>query len=208
MLTPYLSQCPLIAILRGITPEQSLPVTRVLLDAGFCMVEVPLNSPKPFDSINAISAEFGDSALIGAGTVTAVGDVEKVHQAGGKLIFSPNCNLSVIEKTKQYDMVSIPGCCTPSEVFAALEGGADAIKFFPSDIVTPPAVKAMRAVLPAIPLLAVGGINNDNMLPYLQAGIRGFGIGSSLYKPGKSLEHIKVSAQQIIEAFRYAEKNA
>ncbi len=204
MLTPYLSDCPLVAILRGVTPDEAVPVAATLLDAGFCIIEVPLNSPQPFESIEKISAEFGDSALIGAGTVTTPEEVEQVHKAGGKLIFSPNCNLDVIKKTKQLDMVSMPGCCTPSEAFVALQGGADAIKFFPADIVTPSAVKAIRAVLPPIPLLAVGGINNSNMLDYLQAGINGFGIGSSLYKANKPLADIQLSAEQIIDAFKIA----
>ncbi len=207
MLGHYLNDCPLIAILRGITADESLPVAQTLLDAGFCIIEVPLNSPHPLESIEKISNEYGNRALIGAGTVTSDEEVEQVHRAGGKLILSPNCNSDVVTKTNQLGMVSMPGCCTASEAFTALASGADAIKFFPADTVTPAAVKAIRAVLPPIPLLAVGGIHNDNMLAYLEAGINGFGIGSSLYKAGKPLKEIQRSAEQIIGAFGAARKH-
>ncbi len=204
MLKQYLDDCPLVAILRGVMPVEVVEITTHLIESGFCIIEVPLNSPDPLESITLISERFSDRALIGAGTVTTVAEVEKVHQAGGKLIFSPNCNLDVIKRTKQLDMVSMPGCCTPSEAFAAIEAGADAIKFFPADIVSPSAVKAMVAVLPPVPMLAVGGIHNSNMQEYLQAGVSGFGIGSSLYKANKPLTEIRQSAKETIEAFTAA----
>jgi 2-dehydro-3-deoxyphosphogalactonate aldolase len=202
MLMPYLERCPLVAILRGVTPESSLRVAQALFEAGIHIIEVPLNSPSPFDSIEKISAALGDNALIGAGTVTTPEEVERVQAAGGRLIVSPNCNPAVIGKTRALNMVSVPGCCTPSEVFAAIAAGADAIKFFPADMVPPTAIKALRAVLPPTPLLAVGGIDSNNMEAYMQAGISGFGIGSSLYKPGKSLEAIRASAEQLTATVR------
>jgi len=204
MLAPYLDHCPLVAILRGVTPEASLAIAETLLESGLCIIEVPLNSPRPFDSIEKISAAYGDRALIGAGTVTTPEEVEKVYAAGGRLIVSPNCDREVIGRAKALGMVSMPGCCTPSEAFAAIVAGADALKFFPADIVTPAAVRALCAVLPPTPLLAVGGIDNGNMSAYLQAGITGFGIGSSLYKPGKALTAIQASAEQFIAAFHAA----
>ncbi|NIB44205.1 2-dehydro-3-deoxy-6-phosphogalactonate aldolase [Pseudomaricurvus alkylphenolicus] len=205
MLTPYINDCPLVAILRGITPEEALPVAEILLEAGFCILEVPLNSPEPYRSVEAISAKFGERALIGAGTVTTPEQVNRVHSAGGQLIFSPNCNVDVIRRTGELDMVSMPGCCTPTEAFTALDAGADALKFFPAELISPAAIKAMNAVLPPIPMLAVGGINNTNMLDYLRAGATGFGIGSSLYKPSKPLEEIRSSAREIIAAFKQAQ---
>ncbi len=204
LLEKYLNQTPLVAILRGITPEEVVSVTSCLIDAGYTIIEVPLNSPQALESIALIADKFGAQALIGAGTVTQVHEVEEVHRAGGRLVFSPNCDTDVIRKTKQLEMVSMPGCCTPSEVFSALNAGADAIKFFPANIVTPDVVKAMAAVLPPCPLLAVGGINNSNMKAYLDAGVTGFGLGTALYKPGKSLADIDSSAKDIIAAFKTA----
>ncbi len=200
----YLDQTPLIAILRGVTPDEAVDVAKSLIDEGFTIIEVPLNSPQPLESIARIAEAFGDRALIGAGTVTTCEQVKAVQEGGGKLIFSPNCNVDVIRLSKQQELVSIPGCCTPSEAFAAIEAGADALKFFPADIVTPSAVKAMCAVLPPMPLLAVGGINNDNMKDYLSAGVTAFGIGSSLYKKGKTLSQIQDSAKGIISALNTA----
>jgi 2-dehydro-3-deoxyphosphogalactonate aldolase len=200
----YLSKTPLIAILRGVSPDEAVEVAKILIDAGFTIIEVPLNSPQALESIARIAEAYGDQALIGAGTVTTQEQVKAVKEAGGQLIFSPNCNVEVIQLSKTLNMVSIPGCCTPTEAFAAIAAGADALKFFPADIVTPAAVKAMCAVLPPMPLLAVGGINNDNMGDYLKAGITAFGIGSSLYKPGKTVTQIQDSASGIISALNAA----
>ena len=204
MLTETLARMPLVAILRGVRPDEVVAVTATLIEAGFGIIEVPLNSPEPIESIRKIADAFGEQVIIGGGTVLSTDDVEAIHGAGGKLIFSPNCNLDVVRKTKALSMISMPGCCTPSEAFAALEAGADAIKFFPADLVTPAVVKSMCAVLPACPLLAVGGINNSNLAAYLEAGITGFGIGSSLYKSGKSLADLRQSADEIISAFEQA----
>ncbi len=204
MLDKYFAECPLVAILRGVAPEEVVAVADILFDAGFRIIEVPLNSPQPLESITRLSQSYGQNALIGAGTVTTVDEVNAVSDAGGQLIFSPNCNPEVIRATKKLNMVSMPGCCTPSEAFAAIEAGADALKFFPANIVTPSALQAMKAVLPTIPSLAVGGITNDNMAVYLQAGVNGFGIGSSLYKADKSLSEVRESAIEILAAFRHA----
>lgn len=202
MLKPYLDHCPLVAILRGLAPDNAVAVADKLLFAGFSVIEVPLNSPDPYDSIAAISQHCGDRALIGAGTVTTCEQVAQVAEAGGKIIVSPNCNPEVIRFSKQCGLVSAPGCGTPSEAFAAIDAGADAIKLFPAEMIPPAAVKAMRAVLPSLPLLAVGGINADNMKEYLDAGVDGFGIGSSLFRPDKSLEEIGRSADSIISTLR------
>jgi len=208
MLDKYLSDTPLVAILRGVSPEEVVAITGQLIECGYTIIEVPLTSPDALKSIALIAEEFGGQALIGAGTVTQVNQVTQVFEAGGELVFSPNCDLDVIRKTKELNMVSMPGCCTPSEAFSAMHAGADALKFFPADLVTPSAIKAMRAVLPTIPMLAVGGINNDNMQDYLTAGATGFGIGSSLYKVGKSAEAIVADAKKILNAFHNAKENS
>jgi len=183
-----LSDTPLVAILRGISPEEVVATTRQLIECGYNIIEVPLTSPDALKSIALIADAFGERALIGAGTVTKVEQVSQVFKAGGKLVFSPNCDIDVIRKTKELNMVSMPGCCTPSEAFSAMHAGADALKFFPADLVTPSAIKAMRAVLPTIPMLAVGG--------------------SSLYKAGKSPEAIVADAKKILNAFHHAKENS
>jgi 2-dehydro-3-deoxyphosphogalactonate aldolase len=201
MLNTYLQQCPLIAILRGLAPQAAADVAAVLIDAGFAMVEVPLNSPDACQSIQAISARFGHRALIGAGTVTRIEQVEQVAQAGGKIIVSPNCDIRVIERSKKLGLISLPGCCTPSEIYTALDAGADAIKLFPATLIPPAAVAAMRAALPAVPLLAVGGIGSENFADYLRAGVAGFGLGSSLFRPQMSLAEIRENAEHFIRRF-------
>lgn len=208
MLEKYLSDTPLVAILRGISPAEVVSTSSLLIECGYTIIEVPLTSPEALKSIALIAEAFGERALIGAGTVTQVEQVTQVYEAGGKLIFSPNCDVDVIRKTKELNMISMPGCCTPSEAFNAMHAGADALKFFPADLVTPSAIKAMRAVLPTIPMLAVGGINNGNMQDYLAAGATGFGIGSSLYKVGKSPEAIASDAKDILNAFYRAKENS
>lgn len=200
MLQSFLERCPLVAILRGLTPAEAVPVTEALLECGFAIVEVPLNSPDALDSIGRLSNQFGRDALIGAGTVLTVHEVNQVAEAGGRLIVSPNCNSDVIAQSRKLDLISLPGCCTPSEVFTALEAGADAVKLFPATMVSPQTVKAMRAVLPPVPLLAVGGIDEKNFSEYLAAGADGFGTGSSLYQPGKSLAEIRQKAQAMVMA--------
>lgn len=204
MLNPHLAKCPLVAILRGVEPTNCIAVAQVLLDAGFTTIEVPLNSPDPLKSIALLSERFGDKALIGAGTVTSVEQVLAVYEAGAQMIFSPNCDLEVIKTSKSLGLVSIPGCITPSEVFAALKAGADLVKLFPAGLIQPPLVKAMKEVLPECHLLAVGGITSSNMADYIHAGCLGAGLGGSLYKPGRSLEQISIDAKALIEAYHDA----
>ncbi|MCW8125883.1 2-dehydro-3-deoxy-6-phosphogalactonate aldolase [Microbulbifer halophilus] len=200
MLKAFLEHCPLVAILRGVTPSEAVPVAETLLECGFSTIEVPLNSPGALDSIARLSDRFGRDALIGAGTVTAAGEVQRVADAGGRLIVSPNCDTAIIAQSKKLDLVSLPGCCTPTEAFAALDAGADAIKLFPATLLSPQTVAALRAVLPPVPLLAVGGIDERDFTAYLAAGADGFGTGSSLYRPGKALVDIRQKAKAMIAA--------
>jgi 2-dehydro-3-deoxyphosphogalactonate aldolase len=194
----HLKACPLIAILRGITPPEAASVGRVLWDVGFRILEVPLNSPEPYESIAALRKELPD-ALIGAGTVLQVAQVQQVQEAGGQLIIAPNFNAAVVQKALRLQMLAVPGVATPSEGFAALDAGAQAIKLFPAEMISPTAVKAMRAVLPREALLLpVGGIGAQNMADYFAAGVNGFGIGSSLYKSGKALIDLKHDATNLI----------
>jgi 2-dehydro-3-deoxyphosphogalactonate aldolase len=196
----HLKTCPLIAILRGITPPEAAAVGRVLWDAGFRILEVPLNSPQPYESIAALRKELPD-ALIGAGTVLQASQVREVQAAGGQLIIAPNFNAAVVQEALRLQMLAVPGVATPSEAFAALDAGAHAIKLFPAEMISPAAVKAMRAVLPREALLIpVGGIGAQNMAAYFAAGANGFGIGSSIYKSGKALPDLKQDAVDLIAA--------
>jgi 2-dehydro-3-deoxyphosphogalactonate aldolase len=196
MLDTYLKDLPLIAILRGVAPDEIVPVGRALYDAGFRVIEIPLNSPQPFESIRRLTAELGESCLIGAGTVLTEAQVAEVDAAGGRLIVSPNANLAVIRASKAAGLVSAPGVATPSEGFAALDAGADSLKLFPAEQLGPAVVKAWRAVFPKeLALLPVGGITPDNMGPYVAAGANGFGLGSALYKPGLSAAQVSANAQ-------------
>lgn len=189
---------PLIAILRGLTPQEAPQVGRVLWDAGFRILEVPLNSPEPLASIAALHSALPD-ALIGAGTVLTVEQVAQVNAAGGQLIISPNFNVAVVAAAKAAGLIAIPGVATPTEAFAALSAGADAIKLFPAEMISSAAVKAMRAVLPTDALLIpVGGIGKSNMAAYWAAGANGFGIGSSLYSPGKAISEIQRDAINLV----------
>lgn len=202
MLTPYLARCPLVAILRGITPTASVSVAELLIECGFSIIEVPLNSPDALESIQRISDSLGQHALIGAGTVTDARQVDDVACAGGRLVVSPNCDSRVILQTIHRGMASVPGCCTPTEAFAAVQAGADAIKLFPASMVSPQSVAALRVVLPPIPLLAVGGIDEKDFQAYLQAGADGFGAGSGLYRPGKSIPEIREKAMTLVAAIQ------
>ena len=193
-----LASCPLIAILRGLTPTEAQTVGRALWDVGFRILEVPLNSHAPLASIAALRSALPD-ALIGAGTVLTVSQVAQVKAAGGQLIISPNFNAEIVTAAKAAGMITIPGVATPTEAFAALSAGADAIKLFPSEMISPAAVKAMRAVLPRdAVLIPVGGIGAANMAAYWAAGANGFGIGSSLYSPGKAISEIQRDATNLI----------
>ena len=191
----YLDQMPLVAILRGVTPDEVVAVGSSLIEAGISIIEVPLNSPEPYDSIKLLATEFGDEALIGAGTVLTAEQAQRVIAAGGKLVVSPNMNPAVIRTTKTLGGLSAPGCLTPTEAFTALDAGADAIKIFPAEMASPKVIKAMRAVLPPdAKLIIVGGVNADNMQDFLAAGANGFGIGSALFKPGRSESEIRTAA--------------
>ncbi|HAC67746.1 2-dehydro-3-deoxy-6-phosphogalactonate aldolase [Pseudomonas sp. JBR1] len=205
MLDTYLKDLPLIAILRGVTPDEIVPVGRALYDAGFRVIEIPLNSPQPFESIRRLTAELGESCLIGAGTVLTEAQVAEVDAAGGRLIVSPNANLAVIRASKAAGLVSAPGVATPSEGFAALDAGADSLKLFPAEQLGPAVVKAWRAVFPKeLALLPVGGITPDNMGPYVAAGANGFGLGSALYKPGLTAAQVSANAQAFAAGWQVA----
>jgi 2-dehydro-3-deoxyphosphogalactonate aldolase len=187
LLQRFLDECPLIAIIRGVTPDDAEAIGEAIFDGGIRIIEVPLNSPDPLKSIERLAAKFGDRALIGGGTVLQPEQVQSVVSAGGRLIVSPNTNVEVIAETCDADLVSCPGYFTPSDAFDALEAGATALKLFPAEGASPGVLRAQLAVIPKdVPVLAVGGISPDNMQPWLDAGAVGFGLGSGLYKPGQS----------------------
>jgi 2-dehydro-3-deoxyphosphogalactonate aldolase len=193
---------PLIAILRALEPARAVDVAHALVDAGISLIEVPLNSPDPLSSIEAIIASVGDAALVGAGTVLDTGAVRSLAGIGARLVVAPNCNPAVIEAAVASGMIALPGVLTPTEMFAAIAAGAHGLKLFPAELVPPAAVKAVRAVLPpGLPLFMVGGINADTMAAYRAAGATGFGLGSSLFRPGKPLADIAADAQGIVAAW-------
>jgi 2-dehydro-3-deoxyphosphogalactonate aldolase len=195
------ARCPLIAILRGVKPGEVVAVGEALFDAGFRLIEVPLNSPDPLESIARLAKALANRAVIGAGTVLRAAEVTAVRTAGGTLIVSPNTNVEVIAATAKAGLVSLPGCATASEAFAALDAGATALKLFPAEGANPAVLKAMRAVLPrGVRLLPVGGITPGNMAPWREAGAAGFGIGSALYSPGVGLDEIARRARTFVEA--------
>ncbi len=193
-----LKTIPMVAILRGLQPAEALAIGQAVHSTGWSLIEIPLNSPQPLESI-AIMADAFPQALIGAGTVLTPQDVREVNAAGGQLIVSPNFNPAVVHEAVRLGLVCLPGVMTASEAFAALEAGATGLKLFPAEMITPAVVKALRAVLPADSLMfPVGGITPQNMKPYLAAGASGFGIGSALYKPGSLAGDVMENAIKLI----------
>jgi 2-dehydro-3-deoxyphosphogalactonate aldolase len=183
----YLEECPLVAIIRGVTPDEAEAIGDAIYEGGIRIIEVPLNSPDPLTSIERLAKRFGDRVLVGAGTVLEPTDVGRIWDAGGRIIVSPDTNIDVIAATAAIDLVASPGYFTPSEALAAIRAGATALKLFPAEAATPAVLKAQLAVLPRdIPVLAVGGVKPDNMRPWLDAGATGFGLGGGLYKPGQT----------------------
>ena len=196
------NKMPLIAILRGVTPDECISVAECLFDEGIEILEIPLNSPDPLTSISYLTNRFPER-YIGAGTVLTASQVEHCQSVGCKLVVAPNIDPEVARLAKSAGMVYCPGIATPSEAFSALNLGADALKLFPGELITPSVVKAMRAVLPTdARVVPVGGVGVDNMADYLEVGANGFGIGSALYKPGKSIPEIRQSARAFIDLFK------
>lgn len=196
---------PLVAILRGLDPADAKPMLEALVAAGIGLIEVPLNSPDPLASVRAMASEARGRAVIGAGTVLTVSDVHAVATAGGRLIVSPNCDVAVIHATKGAGLDSFPGVFTATEALAAIAAGADALKFFPADLLGPKGIKALTAILPkSVPLLAVGGVDAANMGDYIKAGATGFGLGTSLFTPGLTADEVGTRAKAIVAAYDQA----
>jgi 2-dehydro-3-deoxyphosphogalactonate aldolase len=199
----YLHECPLIAIIRGVTPDEAEAIGGAVQEAGIRIIEVPLNSPDPLGSIERLSRKFGDEMLVGGGTVLAAAQVRQVSDAGGQLIVSPNSNPDVIGATAGAGLVSCPGYFTPSEAFAALDAGATGLKLFPAEGASPEVLKAQMAVIPKdVPMIVVGGVKPDNMQPWIDAGAAGFGLGSGLYKPGQSAAETAEKARAYVAGVR------
>lgn len=197
----HFAVCPLVAILRGLTPDDAVNIGEALIDGGIRIIEIPLNSPDPFGSIEKLSVAFGDRALIGAGTVLDPADVARVAQAGGRIVVAPNADRAVISETVAAGLVSAPGYFTPTEAFSALAAGAHALKLFPAEAASPAVVKAQRAVLPReVPLIVVGGVTPDHLSGYLKAGASGFGLGGGLYRPGDRAEEVRGRALAFVAA--------
>jgi len=200
-----LDALPLIAILRGLKPDEAVAVGEAIVSAGFRCLEVPLNSPEPLESIRRLRQALDGRALVGAGTVLTVAAVREVAEAGGQLIISPNTDTEVIHEAKALGLLSLPGFFTPSEAFAALEAGADALKLFPAEIAGPQGLKAVRAVLPAATrVYPVGGVDPASMPQWLASGASGFGIGSAVFKPGQTPEQVGANAAGFVAAWTAA----
>jgi len=193
---------PLVAILRGVRPDEVEAIGDVLVEAGFEAIEVPLNSPKPLVSIERLAKRHGGRALIGAGTVLSAADCAAVADAGGRLMVSPNVDPEVLSTAVSKGMVTLPGVLTPTEALLAIRHGASALKFFPASVLGPSGIAAIRAILPkGTPVAAVGGVSNETFADYVAAGIRIFGLGASLYKPGRTVDEMKTTAAAAIAAY-------
>ena len=200
-LVSYLTPLPLIAVLRGITPEEAPSIGDALVDAGFRILEVPLNSPRPFESIRMLADRHGGQCLIGAGTVLRVDDVTRIREAKGRIVVMPHADAAVIREAKAQGLICVPGVATPTEAFAALAAGADGLKMFPAEGMPPAVLRAWRAVLPKEALVfAVGGMKPDNLEPYWAAGANGFGTGSNLFKPGAAVADVRAVASAFASA--------
>ena len=194
---------PLVAILRGLLPENAVEIGDRLVDSGFTTLEVPLNSPDPLESIARLASRFGDKAVIGAGTVLSAADVAPIAEAGGTLVVMPHANPEIIAEAKRLGMICAPGVATPTEAFSALAAGADLLKLFPAEMLSPPVAKAWRAVLPdAAALVPVGGIAPESMAAYWQAGVAGFGLGSALFHPTFTADEVDSRAKASVAAFQ------
>ena len=192
----------LIAILRGIRPDEACSIAEVLIESGITIIEVPLNSPSALKSIELMVRSFGSDIIFGAGTVVNSSQVQEVYNCGGKIIVSPNCNIDVIKETKSKGLLSFPGVFSPSECFSALDNGADGLKFFPAFLIQPAGYRSIRAVLPErIRSYAVGGVDENNFLDWFRVGITGFGIGSSLYKVGDTARKVSEKAKRLVISF-------
>jgi 2-dehydro-3-deoxyphosphogalactonate aldolase len=203
LLHRYLDECPLVAIIRGVTPGEAEAIGDAIYEGGIRIIEVPLNSPDPLKSIELLARKFGDRVLVGAGTVLDPADVQRVRDIGGRIIVSPDTNVKVIEATAAAGLVSSPGYFTPSEAFSAIHAGATGLKLFPAEAATPAVLKAQLAVIPKdMPVMAVGGIRPDNMRPWLDAGAVGFGLGGGLYKSGQTAQETLEKARAYVAALR------
>jgi 2-dehydro-3-deoxyphosphogalactonate aldolase len=197
------ARCPLVAILRGIKPEEAAAIGEVLAEAGFMLIEVPLNSPEPLRSIEILAKRLDASVVVGAGTVLQPAQVSAVQSAGGRIVVSPNVNAAVIKASVAAGMASLPGYATVSEAFSAIDAGAHALKLFPAEAVTPAALKAQLAVLPSsTPIVVVGGIDEESFAPWTAAGASGFGLGSALYKPQAPVTAVAAAAQRMIQGIQ------
>lgn len=200
-LSDLLKKMPLVAVLRHIKPEEAVEIGQVLIDAGFLCLEVPMNSPNPCDSIRLLAEAFGDKAMIGAGTVVTVDQVQQVADAGGKIIIMPHTDVEIVKKSKALGLTCVPGISTPSEAYTAINAGADGIKLFPAEGNPPQVLKAMRAILPTgLPVVPTGGITPEKMADYMKAGATGFGLGSALYKSGDSADVVRDKANRFVAA--------
>jgi 2-dehydro-3-deoxyphosphogalactonate aldolase len=200
-ITPWLARSPFVAILRGVRPEEVVPIAKAIVDAGWCVIEVPLNSPAPFASIARLSEALAADILVGAGTVRTPAEVDRVAEAGGRLIVMPHADVAVIAHAARRGLMVLPGVYTATEAFAAIDAGADALKLFPAEIGGPALLKALRAVLPnEMPVLPVGGVAPDTVAAWRAAGAAGFGVGSALYRPGDDAATVGGRARGFVAA--------